>query len=123
MLNHYGFNPDDEINNSGFKNEEEEDEEDEEDEIEDDDDDEEEDEDEEEDDDEDEGISFEKYVALRTKMDPCGDDKEAHDKILQTEGYSREDWDFYDRVWSVEMTNPERLNQFSELYAQYTKKN
>ena len=110
MLNHYGANPEGEIYNSGFKNEEEEDD-DEDDKI------------EKEDDDEDDGISFEKYVELRTKMDPCGDDKEAYDKILESEGYSREDWNFYDRVWTVEMANPERLNQFSELYAQYKKKN
>ncbi len=79
-------------------------------------------EEEEEEDNDDDGISFEKYVELRTKMDPYGDDKSEHNRILQSEGYTREDWDFYEKVWTVEMANPERLNQFSELYATYSKK-
>jgi hypothetical protein len=82
-----------------------------------------EDDDDDDDDDDGEGISFEKYVELRTKMDPYGDDKDAYDKILESEGYTKEDWDFYERVWTVEMANPERLNLFSELYALYSKKN
>lgn len=107
------FNPDemdyeDEVNNFNINNEE------------DDDDDKEEDDDDKE---EDDGISFEKYVELRTKMDPFGDNKDARYKIAGDEGYTREDWDFYENVWTIEMANPDRQNQFSELYALYSKKN
>jgi hypothetical protein len=56
-------------------------------------------------------------------MDPHGDDTEAHDKILESEGFTRQDWNFYEKVWTVEMANPDRLSQFSELYAKYSKKN
>lgn len=77
--------------------------------------------DEEEDDDEDDGISFEKYVELRTKMDREGDNEEAHYKIVEAAGYTREDWDFYKNVWMVEMmSNRDKSEKFSELYSKYS---
>ena len=77
----------------------------------------------EEDDDEDEGISFEKYVELRTKMDREGDNEAAHYKIVEAAGHTKEDWDFYKNVWMVEMmSSPEKAEQFKVLYEKYSTK-
>jgi hypothetical protein len=67
------------------------------------------------DDDDDEGISFEKYAELSARMNGI-DDSEAQYKIVENNGYKREDWDFYKKVWTVEMANPEKLRQYMELY-------
>jgi hypothetical protein len=69
----------------------------------------------EEDDDDDGGISFEKYAELSARMNGI-DNLEAQYKIVENNGYSREDWDFYKKVWTVEMANPEKLKQYKELY-------
>ncbi len=68
------------------------------------------------DDEDDEGISFEKYAELSAKINGI-DDLEAQYKIIEKEGYSKEDWNFYKKVWTVEMADPEKLRQYMELYA------
>jgi hypothetical protein len=44
------------------------------------------------------------------------DDAEAQYKIVEENGYNREDWDCYKKVWTVEMANPEKLRRYMELY-------
>jgi len=73
----------------------------------------------EEEDEGDSGISFERYAEMCAKMHSLGEDEAARTKFILGQGYSMEDWDFYESVWRVEMAEPERMRQFMELYARY----